>query len=259
MDVPGRPHAFICSLLFSLFILFSTAGAEDITGQLKLISTSSFIGTEKILQNSGGKEYAVLAVPSTLNQFLIIDMQKPVALSEVLFYISSDSGVAENELVFYSGQNILQWQRVTASISRSGDRYSMKLDTNSGQYVKLVFGMKSRGSSLNISSFSFERSDAQASQQIVNVRIPEETRGKKSVAIEYETVQPSITYLVYATNFDFIYTNKMDSVYSDLTPKTKHRVVLQGLTPKVTYAYQILAKDINEKQYQTRFLYFSTR
>jgi len=241
-------------LLFILLMTTAILLANNITSEVGLVSWGGFKDADSLLDNS--QQYAEITSPNAQNQFVILDLRHQLQVTTI--NVMGNSSFNDNEISVFTGQNILSWTMVKSHVSIKNNLIIIVLDNNMGRYLKIVFGNKKREAPLRIKKLELYKLDKIFKQDIIKIDIPERLITTRSVVIKYKTEQPSSTYILYGTNFDFIYDNKIENVYSNATPVEEHSVVLQNLLPKVTYVYVIVAEDVNKEKVRSGFLYFST-
>lgn len=239
--------------LVSSIIMFTTLLQA---GDYRIISPSGFTNA-KALENGSAKEISVLATPNAINQFMVLDLITPKTVGAVNLSIAPESNVSPKDILIYSSMSIIPWTKVETKNTQDKNSYTISLQKNFGQYLKIVFGSKPRVAPIKILKLTVVPQKESVQQKIINISVNKITLN--SAELSYETVQPSATQVVYGTNYDYVYGNVLASCYSEPNRKLVHKVSLGQLQPNITYAYSILAKDSAGKDVRSQILYISTR
>jgi hypothetical protein len=234
-----------------LFLLCTLALGQLQNIDYAVVAASTFQDKQNLQL---AEQWAVLAKPTTRNQFVVLETAGTNALHEVTF--SMADGVTDNIKVLV-GMSPITFQQAKVRTIVQGEQVILTLEQPlSGQYVKIQFGQDVREIPLRIRNIKlFAKSETSTANNFKNIQII--TSANNTAIITYETEFPVQTNVVYGTNFDFLYESKLEQAVLEPTPKIQHSVVLSGLLPKVTYAACLVLKDAQGQEQRSAIQHFT--
>jgi len=244
-----------------LIICFSIAVAyqqnKNGSQAVKLISGSSFKNSSLIIDGDY-QTAAELSFPDEMNQFLILDMMREVEVERIMIHTDRNSQLSAGDIEVLIGQNVIGWTKVKSKNTGLDAAISVRLNKNSGRYIRINLGSKHHYQPIFINEVEVFIKEP-IRQIIHDIEVPEEFISTSSAVIRYRTENQTDTYILYGNNFDFIYEGKISQVYSDLNMKREHQVRINELIPGTTYVFRIGIKDEQGSKRLSDYHYFSTK
>lgn len=242
------------SWLILFCICLSSLFAEQIR-DFSLVATSRFKDPQHLI----GKRFALLENPTTLNQFIILNLHRPVKIAAAQCTITAHPDISVNTLRVYGGQDLTALAPIAVTVSRVNETYTMEGPFPALTYVKIVFGNKPSSLELAVGDVQVFAVTPDVVTKPVVTEVQVALLDLTSVVLTYHTIDEGQTQVVYGNNFDFIYEGYLAQVYQNQVPTNNHRVVITGLLPQTTYAYFIKSIMASGDEYQTPMFYFSTK
>lgn len=234
-----------------LFLLCTLALGQLQNIDYTVVAASTFQDKQNLKL---AEQWAVLAKPTTRNQFVVLETAGTKAFQEITF--SMADGVTE-EIKVFVGMSPITFDQAQVRTIRQNEQITLTLDQPlSGQYVKIQFGQEVQETPLRIRNIKlFAKSEAGSVNNFKNIQVITSTNN--TAIITYETEFPVQTNVVYGTNFDFLYESKLEQAVLEPTLKTQHSVVLSGLLPKVTYAACLVLRDTSGQEQRSAIQHFT--